>query len=166
MKKLSVIILLVISLLSGGMVLDAKTTKKKAKTTQTANKETSLSVETFFTYDKQYDTYGYRDLSVIKSSLKKLGYSNIGTESAGYYEEEDGTRSPMVAIVFQKGSNKVYIYQFKNDRRWVNKIGIKFGSSTEKSSFISAAERKSKGGNNNLGVWQEGNMVFIGASEH
>ena len=166
MKKLITICLLAMTLIAGGMTMDAKTTKKKSKvkTTQTAKKGHSLSVETFFKCENpQYKLYWYKDLSKIESAMKKLGYMEIGEEDGGYYELDDGEMVPMVTIGFQKGSTEVYVY--KNEHNdWIRYIGIKFGTSTEKSNFITAAQKKSKGGN--ISVWQEDGIVYIGALEH
>lgn len=165
MKKIFVISLLIMTVLLGGLTIEAKSSKKKnkAKTTQTSKKEASLSIETFFSYNPEYNLYAYKSLQEIESSMKNLGYSKIGTESAGYKKDEDGSKSPMEKIGFQNGSTKVYIYKYKNDK-WIIRIGVKFGSSTEKSSIIKAVNSKSK--ESNIGVRQEGNMVFLSASEH
>lgn len=166
MKKVITICLLVATLFVGGITADAKTTKKntKARTTQTGKKGGSLSVDTFLKCENsQYKLYWYKDLSKIKAALKDLGYKDIGEEDGGYYESEDGEMAPMVTTGFQKGSTEVYIYRDEN-YDFIRYIGIKFGSSTEKSNFLKAANNKSKG--TNISVWQEDGMVCIAALEN
>lgn len=166
MKKVITVCLVIITLFVGGMTVDAKTTKKKSKatTTQTGKNGISLKVETFLKCENpQYKLYWYRDLSEIETTMKKLGYAYIGEEDAGDYELEDGELVPMVTIGFQKGSTEVYVY--KNEHNdWIRYIGIKFGSSSEESSFIKAAKSKSKG--SNINVWQEDGMVYVAAMEN
>lgn len=166
MKKLATIVMLAVAMVAGGASADAKTVakKSKARTTQTVKNGNSLKVETFLRcQNPSYKHYWYKDLSEIETAMKKLGYTYIGKEDGGYYELEDGELEPMVTIGFQKGSTEVYVY--KNEHNdWIRYIGIKFGSSTEKTSFINAAKIKSKG--SNVNIWQEDGMVYLAALEH
>ena len=155
MKKLATIMMLVAALLCGTATLDAKTTKKKSgtKTTQTtAIKGSSLSVETFINKRKTewsgWD-YGYKDLSKIYSTLKNMGYTDLGQVSKGTYVFDSGRSYPTATIGFRKGSTEVYIETALNDEpkfadgsKWIYNISIKFGTSAEKTNFIKALKKE------------------------
>lgn len=166
MKKLFVISLMALTILIGGISMDAKTTKKgksKARTSQSSTAAPSLSVSDFFNRNPNYNFYTYKDVSEISKNMEKLGFSYNGDEDGGYYEYEDGTLDPLQLLCYQKGSTEVLVYVDENNKI-IRYIGIKFGSSTEKNNFIRVT--KNKVGDSNLYVRKEHGIVYIGCYEH
>ena len=77
MKKVITISLLLVTLLAGGMSLDAKTTKKKAKAKTSQNSRfvndgvSKLNYETFFSGNEEIE---FKNLSEIESALYDAGF--------------------------------------------------------------------------------------------
>lgn len=89
MRKTVTFVLLIIAIIAGGSVADAKKTKKKASSTAktvtispTGNSNESITIDLFVTpeYDDQWgNMLVFRDMSQIVKDLSKMGFTTTKT---------------------------------------------------------------------------------------
>ena len=164
MKRIITVVMLVAVLLVGAMTMDAKTTKKKSSA-KSSTSSSALSLSTFFTVNRYGGTklYSFKSPSAISKALKNMGFTYTGEEDGGYDEDEydEDVSYPMIMDCYQKGNTEIMVYQLE-DSDYVRYIGVRFGSSSEKTAFKRTLNVK---GSNLYNYDEEGLMIF-GAYEN
>ena len=158
MKKIITICLLAITLLMGGMALDAKTTKETAKTSQSRKRSSSFTVKSFM--EKAFRGYQLKDLKPIKSILTSNGYKYEGSE----HTLDSGHDIDTYTFKDLKG-NKVAVVVISDKEIGVvddvNEIIFTFINSTERDKFTKKETIDSYGAHDQVIINVDGNTVKL-----
>lgn len=148
MKKIATILMLVSTLIFGGMNVEAKTTKKKSKarTSQTTSKSSFNLKDILNLYD---NLNLMSPLNAIQDNLNKE-VAKFGFEPDMEYETEYQMESPdgetwmedAMYYAYFKGETYINftILYYKENRKHLKEITITFPSATDLNSFISASQ--------------------------
>ena len=144
MKKTITICLLVVTLLAGGMTMDAKTPAKKSKA-----RTTSVSGQTVFSPNlifKKINSAWQINPNLMKD-LKKIGFTEHGTNYGGaFLETSDGSEIECSANIFIKGGITLE-YLVPIDTSYVME-GVKLSlSEDEQKKFLDNAKKMGFKGN-------------------
>lgn len=161
MKKILTISFLVITILMGGMTMEAKTTKKnsKAKTTQKAGQSSSstLGIMTFCVKGDKYVGPGAKSVNEMISALKKLGfkYEESYNSTVQQYDEEDDEyydEDAKVEVYSNKGvTASIYIRIYNGQKEmnnWPYQVDLMFDSTSQENNFISTVKANGFSGQN------------------
>lgn len=159
MKKVISICLLVITLLVGGIPMEAKTAKKTAKTSQSRkSSSSSLSVNSFMKNSGR--GYELTSLKQIRSILTSKGFKYIGSEytqvseldADGYiFKDSKGNEVVVVAIT---DSNVGVVED-------VIEITFRFINASERDKFTKGKKNESYGAHDQVNLEVEGNTVTL-----
>lgn len=148
MKKIITIGLLVMIFLAGGMTMEAKTTKKKAKArTSQSTSKSSFNLKNILNL---YDNLNFTSsLNSIQDNLNK-GVAKFGFEPDMEYETEYQMESPdgetwmedAMHFAYFKGETYINftILYYKENRKHLKEITITFPSTKDLNSFITASQ--------------------------
>lgn len=159
MKKIITICLLVITLLVGGMTLDAKTTKKSAKTSQSRkSSSSSFTVNSFI--KGTYNGYELKSLKQIKSLLTSNGYKYLGSEYTQVSEFDAD------AYIYEDSKGNIITVTAINDSSAgvtddVNEITFTFINSNERDKFTKGKTYEIYGAGDQVQLTVDGNTVTL-----
>ena len=167
MKKAITICLLAVSLLAGGMAMDAKTPggKATAKTSKTHSQSGAFTL-TCLLHKENRSGFMFNSDSKIEAALKKAGFS-LKSKNVTRGEIADGTEgdtSPgkIIDFVYTKKGITVewtsYVYDEAPNNPYKDRIVINFSDSAAKDSFIKSV--KSNGYKLDYGTYVDPNRTI------
>ena len=162
MKKVITICLLVATLIAGGMTMDAKTTKKKTRTT--ASRSSSNDGASYLYSYMFFSADGFYRPSMIIDDLKGVGFklkstSKVRTEYGDSYVTAKKS-------VYTSGNATVSIWEYSGD---TIEVDIKFTRTSDLNSFIDRMrshgwEYSDTYGGSKCYYWEAGSMYVDGLS--
>lgn len=157
MKKVITICMLIVSLIAGGMTMDAKTTKKKSshKTSASASQSNTFGIKSFL--EKNAGEWDIKPDNKIEATLSKLGFTKtpvsymssrpvVKDENGNYITPQgcycDGSTTFCVSIAYyEKDGVQVSILysSYNGNGPWFDSVMIVFPSAEKRSSFLNQA---------------------------
>lgn len=168
MKKFITTCLLVVSLLLGGISLEAKTTR--SNTSRSASQSGAFSLTSLLHKETHYGTTGFmfNSDSKIEAALKKAGFSlkskNVTRDQIDSGSEGDTAPGKIIKYVYSKRGITVkwtsYVYDESPKDLYKDTIEINFSDNDAKEAFIKSL--KSNGYRNEYGTYRDaGDMIHI-----
>lgn len=147
MKRILTICLLTCFLITGGITIEAKSTKKNSSThaaSKRNNTGTSLSLNTFIycrTSYRGFKEYTTKNFSSVTKALKKIGFVYAG-------EEVDDNDKTLLCVnyVNQKTGTEVWLTRTLNYDEII-KVELEFESTSERDKFVNSFKFKQIPGN-------------------
>lgn len=172
MKKIITTCLLVVTLLLGGISLEAKTTRSNTshKTSRSSSQSGAFSITSLLHKETNYGTTGFRFNSDanIEAALEKAGFS-LKSKNVTKGEIEDGTDGDtapgkIINYVYSKKGITVewssYAYDEAPNDLYKDAIKIKFSDNHAKDAFIKSM--KTNGYRKEYEIYRDaGNMIHI-----
>ena len=158
MKKIATILTIVAALLVGGMTIDAKTTKKTTKTSQSQKSSSSLTPKSFIS--RTSGGYELKSYEQIKSILTSNGYKYRGGEYTQFSElDADG-------YIFTDSKGNEVVVTVVNDSNAgvtsdVVEISFRFTNSGDRDKFLKGEKSNVYGAHDQVQVEVSGNTVTM-----
>ena len=127
----------------------------------------SPSVNTFMKkHTGEYTWYEFKNVNEVKTALKNLSFTYTGEKNGGRQSNGDDGTVNTVKDCYKKGNTEIYVYKYKGyqGKMYILSVGIKFGTSAEKTTFMNQTK---KAFNDTNGImFEEGGLVMLRIMEN